>query len=302
MIIHPDNHELIGAILDNLAEGVVVTDATGRFVVFNTMAERILGLGATESAPGQWAEVYGVFYPDDMTPFPSDQLPLSRALRGESTEMAELFIRNRSVPEGLYIRAIGRPVLDARGEVLGAVVSFLDTSVLRAAHRETERLAATDPLTGLANRRTLVQRLSQLVVEATRGRRFAVAMVDVDHFKQVNDELGHQAGDDLLVAVSEVLRSRLRQTDLLARAGGDEFCALLTDVDEPTAIAVASQLRVAVGTLIRQPITVTISVGVAPYDALALNTADRLIRGADEALYRAKSLGRDRVIRYSAVA
>src|SRR5205823_2403285 len=90
-------------ILDNMGDGVVVADENGTFVIFNPTAERILGVGATSARPEGWAETYGVFRPDGVTPFPADELPLTRAIRGEPSDQVEMFIRNPKVPDGVWI-------------------------------------------------------------------------------------------------------------------------------------------------------------------------------------------------------
>jgi PAS domain S-box-containing protein len=120
-----EEREILDLIVENLGDGVVVADATGRFVLFNPAAERILGLGMTDSSPERWSEVYGVYYPDRVTPFPSSELPLVCALSGRKKRNVEMFIRHAARPEGGYISVTGTPLM--RGsEVRGAVVVFRD--------------------------------------------------------------------------------------------------------------------------------------------------------------------------------
>jgi diguanylate cyclase (GGDEF)-like protein len=176
------------------------------------------------------------------------------------------------------------------------------TRALEAANAELERLAATDGLTGLANHRTLH---GQLDVEVARARReerpLSMLMIDVDHFKAFNDAHGHPEGDAVLVAIADVLRERLRSTDLPARYGGEEFAVLLPGTDDGDAKRVAAKLVAAVrdrgfpGEESQPSGRVTISVGLASWNGPDEDAADFLAR-ADSAMYDAKAGGRDRVV------
>ena len=112
----------------SISDGVVVADAAGRLTVANQSAERMVGMGVTDDAPEDWAEVYGTFFPDEKTPFPSDRLPLARAIQGESSDDVGLFIRNPNVPEGIHLSASARPMRDAAGELTGGVVVLRDVT------------------------------------------------------------------------------------------------------------------------------------------------------------------------------
>ncbi len=165
---------------------------------------------------------------------------------------------------------------------------------------ELEVASRTDALTGLANRRLFDQRLSFVRSQATRYRRpTSLLLLDVDHFKKVNDSHGHDVGDEVLVGVSQRARGCVRDTDVLARWGGEEFVALLPETDGEGARVCASKLIEAVraepfATRVG-PVVVTVSIGVAT--APAGDEVD-LLRRADQALYRAKTSGRDRVVRW----
>ena len=155
--------------------------------------------------------------------------------------------------------------------------------------------AKTDELTGALNRRGLLQRLEDEHASALQGKtRYALMMVDVDHFKAINDQHGHAQGDQVLQAVSASLRAALRSDDLVGRWGGEEFCVLLPRTQlhdaEPLAQRVADRVA-ASGTGIR----VTVSIGVSEYGP-ADPDLRAVIRRADDALYRAKETGRNRVV------
>jgi diguanylate cyclase (GGDEF)-like protein len=167
---------------------------------------------------------------------------------------------------------------------------------LRAAEFAAD--AERDPLTGLGNRRHLERRCAELVPQAQReGRPLVLAQIDIDHFKAINDQHGHAAGDRVLVAMAALLRENMRAGDVVARHGGEEFVVLLPGMDADTAVEVCERLRERVAAhpwaaLGGPAWPVTISIGLAGAPPYALQT---LLLRADEALYRAKRTGRNRL-------
>lgn len=186
--------------------------------------------------------------------------------------------------------------------MVGMVVAGI---MVRAMNREVDDLvldldatAARDPLTGILNRRGLDERLG---IELTRARRtgepLCVIAADLDGLKQLNDHHGHAAGDEALSLAADVMGSELRDVDVLARTGGDEFVMLLPNCDLDSGAAIAEELRVRVSAAAeRESWPVTMSLGVATGPPLPLDP-DGLTNASDAALYRAKALGRDRVAR-----
>jgi two-component system cell cycle response regulator len=187
------------------------------------------------------------------------------------------------------------PVRDAellaRVQAAGRMKNLQEELVEQTRRLETQLFE--DPLTRLYNRRFLFSQLESLVSGARRHHRpLAVAMVDLDHFKGVNDRHGHETGDDVLVAAAEALQRALRAEDVLGRLGGEEFLALLPDTDAEAAATTAERLREAVEQA-GGPVPVTASVGWAVLEDG--EPADALVRRADAALYAAKAAGRNRV-------
>jgi len=131
--------ELLQLILGSIADGVVVADSNGKFLFFNVAAEQVLGIGATETAPDKWSDQYGTYMPDGVTPYSSDQLPLVRAIRGESVDSVEIFIRNGHVPAGRLISIAGRPLRGADGALQGGVVVFHDITERKRAEEALRR-------------------------------------------------------------------------------------------------------------------------------------------------------------------
>lgn len=169
------------------------------------------------------------------------------------------------------------------------------TTELQAANAALDRLSQTDPLTGLLNRRGFdVLAKPALALARRAGRPLTVMMLDIDHFKVVNDEHGHDAGDYVLVALARLMRERLREADVVARVGGEEFVALLPDTDLEGGVRVADMLREAVAAMQLPCGPVTVSAGVAMVGASTSDMSE-LLHQADMALYRAKGSGRNRV-------
>jgi diguanylate cyclase (GGDEF)-like protein len=183
--------------------------------------------------------------------------------------------------------------------ILMASVSFLLMHKERADH-VARQLASKDPLTGAYNRRTFIDLAEK---ELARARRFdtpmSLILLDIDHFKRINDSYGHLVGDHVLQRFADLVRGQMRAEDVLVRYGGEEFCLLLPDIPGPGAVTLAGRIRTAV---CKEPLLVdgieialTTSAGVAARIDEGPEGLDRLIGRADEALYMAKNRGRNRV-------
>ena len=188
---------------------------------------------------------------------------------------------------------------DAR-ERLGRAAELVELAIVNAeVRRRLAEQASSDPLTGLANHRVFHERLQEEVARAQRHHRpLALAVIDLDHFKRVNDLHGHQTGDRVLCEVAGRLSAHVRGGDLFARVGGEEFAWLMPETDDLAAFSVAERARASVATLgLGEVGRLTVSAGVC--DLETAGTAGELFRFADEALYLAKSHGRDVTFRYS---
>lgn len=164
------------------------------------------------------------------------------------------------------------------------------------AQKNFENLAQIDSLTHLFNKRAFDQKLN---VEYSRSKRsasaFSLLMIDIDHFKTINDSEGHQAGDKVLQEISQLMKSKLRPTDWIFRLGGDEFAALLPSAPSTVAFEIAERLRTAIERMYQSPDQVTVSIGISTFPE---NSPDQytLLQQADLALYEAKSRGRNQTI------
>ncbi|MFZ5482190.1 MAG: diguanylate cyclase [Myxococcota bacterium] len=227
-----------------------------------------------------------------------------RALDEATRRMAAGDLGARVPPGGAgEIADLGR-AFNGMAEALGAHQAHLERTVhertdeLQKANQRLEHLAVTDGLTGLRNHRHFQESLAAEVARASRtDRPFGLLMVDVDHFKRLNDTLGHPAGDEILRAISDAIAAAVRATDGVARYGGEEFAVLLPDTDAEGSAVLAERVRAAVAALPPEgsrPL-VSVSVGVAswPRDG---RDATSLVAAADRALYAAKRTGRNRVV------
>jgi diguanylate cyclase (GGDEF)-like protein len=180
--------------------------------------------------------------------------------------------------------------------VISATGSIFKSQLLRREfdmREELHRISITDPLTGLLNRRTLGDRLE---AETERARRYdrtlSVLVIDIDHFKKINDTQGHEGGDRALVELANIIRNDVRQTDVVARLGGEEFVVLAPETPMEGALLLAERLRAG----IELRLAFTVSIGVASTQHPDGKMASALLKLADEALYRAKHAGRNCVI------
>jgi diguanylate cyclase (GGDEF)-like protein len=253
-------------------------------------AERLQAARSEEVARTMLARHLEAVAPDAMVLVtrPDDRSPAGRPVMAAGERVATVIIRSNRDLRAPVERLVHDSLLRA-----GPVLANLRTLAIAQAR------AATDPLTGLGNRRLVEDALARLVAQSRRtGERFAVAVVDLDRFKPVNDTHGHAAGDALLVAVAGVLEHVTREYDVVGRHGGDEFILLLAGLGANDALAVMDRCRVAVAALRvgAPPVGVTASIGVAPAPADGGCDAGSLVRAADHAAYVAKARGGDCVV------
>jgi diguanylate cyclase (GGDEF)-like protein len=177
------------------------------------------------------------------------------------------------------------------------------TAELRDANQRLSELAMTDPLTQILNRRAFFQKFQEELDRVGRYKHpLAVAMLDVDHFKDFNDREGHVAGDEALKKLTQVSLANLRKTDLLARYGGEEFVVMMPETRVKAGLEICERLRLALENTVfegsNKKEKLTVSLGVAGFPADG-QTSEALIQAADQALYRAKQSGRNRVVSFS---
>ncbi len=236
-----------------------------------------------------------------------DDLGVVERARAESRQGIHATYRGRVLRHDgtwLWVDARTRPIADADGRPDGSIVTTIwDTTAEVTAQHALEHAASHDSLTGLANRSLLLDELDRALAASRRsGTSTAVLLLDLDHFKYVNDSLGHAVGDDLLRAAAARMSAAVRDGDLVARQGGDEFVVVMRDLDHPAEAAIVAERLMEA---FRSPITVgdaelftTASIGVAVASSPGQDAID-LLREADTAMYRAKEDGRDRLAMFN---
>ncbi|MDR3685530.1 MAG: diguanylate cyclase [Coriobacteriia bacterium] len=259
-------HELAAfdhAVIENSQNGVVACDKHGNLVVFNPTARLWHGLDARSISPREWAAYYRLYLPDGVTLFPPDEIPLARALRGETVHDVPMIIRAEGQPPR-YVSCGGGPFFDASGHTLGAFVVLVDTTEIHRLTADLEHLASHDVLTGLPNRRTFEAEVERAAAFAGRGTVSTVLFADVDRFKTCNDLYGHVFGDKVLREIAQRMRAVVRDIDTVARIGGDEFGIVLWGMSAESTDALVTRLSEVVSDVGREHgLDVGLSIGSA---------------------------------------
>jgi sigma-B regulation protein RsbU (phosphoserine phosphatase) len=252
-----------------------------------------LGPGAMSSAA--WA--FGMGTREEIAPFPAATLGPDKLLRGRNWVVEPLGVGDRPLGLAVLESGLAQPSWYERlRDALSAAIKGADLI------REVQYLVVMDPLTGVNNRRYLTDKLRQeLVVDAGAARPLSLLVLDLDGFKSVNDERGHDEGDRALVEAAAVFKQCLRESDTLARFGGDEFVAILPGTNADNARAVAQRVLRRLPRRLLQKTTakLTCSIGIATSDAGTKGTQDELFRLADQALLEAKRRGKNRAVHAS---
>ena len=311
--------ERVKLTLDSLVEGVVLMDHQERIVLSNKAFENTLN-DAGENIIGR--KVSDLNWKEPHSGKSADMFPWRQAMREGARQSAVPLTMQKTGGKLRTFMVNGAPIIDVKGKTRGALATFDDVTHIEAQNTKLQKmldalkksrdevrrqnralhvLATQDPLTGCLNRRAFFERFE---VEFNRARRFghdmACVMLDIDHFKSINDEHGHQVGDKVLKQIGHILRSCLRDTDVVCRYGGEEFCLLLTETDASEGLKAAENVRHAIADQAIYDIQVTVSLGVSAIEFKPGNPSE-LISQADKSLYKAKNGGRNSAIVYSEV-
>ncbi len=279
-------------------DAIVVADASGHLLRANPAFERLTGYGAL-ALPGCFAQLLR----PDGSPGGELEAPILEGLRLQGRWTGEAQLRTAAGAQ-LVVRLSVTALVDAAGNAQGYMAVISDLTEARRASDEILRLATTDSLTGLPNRTLFQDRLNQAVSQARREQQsFALLFADLDHFKEVNDTLGHAIGDELLMVIAHRLHDAVREMDTVARLGGDEFVVLLPNINRDNALELADRLV----HQLHEPMVLD---GTPDYRAQASvglvmfpddgDSAEALLRHADQAMYAAKRAGRNQLQAYTA--
>ena len=289
------------AMIDNLYDGAYFVDRDRRIIYWNRSAEELTGYLSEEVVGRKCGDDLLMHVDEDGTDLCKDVCPLAETLEDGELREAEVFLRHKAghrVPVAIRVA----PVRDRKGAISGAVEVFSENSAMVAARAridELERISTLDPLTRLPSRHCLEQELASRVDELARfGRTFGVVSVKIDQIARINTNFGREVGDDVLRMVGNTLLYNCRPFDVIGRWDGAEFLGTVVGVERDALIKVADRLRVMVAksmlTLEDRTIKVTASVGVVM--AEWGDTAEVLIKRAEEMIHKSGGAGRDKII------
>ena len=283
-------------LLDNLADGIYFTDMEGRIVYWNRGAKQLSGYEGSEVLGKQCSE--HVLMHIDASGFSlcHNGCPLQAAtFKGEVHEADVFLLHKTGARIPIHMRT--SPLKDSSGKIIGAVEVFRDNTVnARMVERlaKMEELALLDQLTGLPNRRYLLTQIYAHLEEFRReGWTFGILYMDIDDFKMINDRHGHDAGDRMLQMVAKTLDANSRFFDAVGRWGGEEFVAIIHNIQYNILQDIAERFRLLVEQSALDSLHVTISVGGTL--AATEDDPESVVRRADSNLFKAKKAGKNRV-------
>ncbi len=289
-------------LLENISDGVYYTDRNRKILYWNKAAEDISGYSASEVVGSHcWDNILSHVDMNGRALCLTDSCPLVKAVITESTVKIEAFLRHKKghrVP--VLIKSM--PVRDDKGVVCGAVEIFSDNSAALSMYNkilQLEQRSVVDDLTGIANRRHTEQTIeAQLEFLRREAIPFVLLMIDIDEFKNINDEYGHNCGDMAIRVVAECLKLNVRTYDIVGRWGGDEMVIVAPNIDAGKALFFAERLRMLVeNSTVQVPgavLKVSVTIGIA--QAKSEDTIGSLISRVDKMMYAGKRSGKNIVL------
>lgn len=284
-------------LVEAMSDGIYVVDPERTITFWNAAAERITGYSKEDAVGRHCGDGMLNHIDESGAPMCGTHCPLLATIEDGQTRSTRAYAHHRDghlVP----VQITAAAVRDETGEIVGAVETFTDASAMKATEKRleaTEQLAMTDPLTGLGNRRFMDRRLKERLSVASAEGRFAVLIVDLDHFKTINDTHSHSTGDDVLAVVARSLSAMVRTGDVVTRFGGDEYLIITGPMSVDALEAFAIRVCIAVNKswikdgASRVPVTASVGAALSREG----DTPESLVARADRALYEAKERGRD---------
>ena len=303
--------------LDSLVEGIILMDRNERIVLTNKAFEENFGDGRSSYIGLNASELK---WQSPQTRKQAKELPWRQAIQAGDTQEAVPLCTMDSGGKKRTFMVRGAPITDMKGKISGALATFDDVTQVevqntklqemlvaledsrdevRRQNKELQRLATQDSLTQCLNRGAFNERFEDEFTRAKRyGRELSCIMMDIDHFKMVNDSHGHITGDKVLQKVSSIIRNALRGSDLVCRYGGEEFNLLLPETNALDALKTAERIRHAVSKEAILEVPITVSMGLSALEFKA-GSPSELLNQSDKALYHAKNTGRNKTVIYN---
>jgi diguanylate cyclase (GGDEF)-like protein/PAS domain S-box-containing protein len=271
-------------VIETMQVGVIVLDKEGRITDINPAAEKITGVLAIQNIGIPAAQVF----PD-----------YASFLNTTSDEESEIVLEHRG--EKKHYAARVSLVLGVRKRILGRVITLNNISERVRLYQRVREASLTDSLTGILNRRAFIERGETEIARVLRYQRpLSLAMMDLDNLKTINDEYGHNAGDNALMTIVQLCQKEMRSSDAIARYGGDEFVILLPETNMEKAFRLAERICQSVNKIVLETkpnnnVFLSVSIGLSEFDGK--EKLESLLQRADEALYEAKRSGKNRVVK-----
>jgi len=287
-------------VLDNMYDGAYFVDRGGEITYWNKGAERLTGFVADEVIGERCSDNLLMHVDDAGYRLCEGGCPVNETLADGCPREADVYLHHKD-GHRVPVRVRVAPIRDERGGIVGAVESFNDnSSKVSALERiaELEKIAYIDPLTEIANRRyTEITMRSRHQQMSRYGWPYGIVLIDIDHFKNVNDAYGHNVGDRVLRMVAKTLLGCSRSFDIVGRWGGEEFLAVISNVNDDSLRSAANRFRILVErssmTVDSRPVGVTISAGATV--ARSDDTESLTVKRADELMFQSKEHGRNQV-------
>jgi diguanylate cyclase (GGDEF)-like protein/PAS domain S-box-containing protein len=274
--------------LDILEDGVLVADRDGEILFCNRAGAKNPALAGGAEPSDLWT----LYLADQTTPCLAEATPLARARHGEPVKQVELFAQSENDEEWRWYSVNAAPLRDGQGALCGSVAIARDMTKTKMRESELKQLSLIDELTGLCNRRAFLSLAShQLTVARRTGRPVALFFVDLDGLKEINDDLGHDHGDEALRESGVILRESFRGSDIIARLGGDEFAVLALDTDAQRVDAAVARLLSRVDQLNERDgrrFHLSMSIGACVPSPIDSDSLEVLLARADGAMYEEK--------------
>ncbi len=282
--------KLFKTLTDTLEAGIYITKVKEGIIFANPKALKLLGYSFEEIKK---REPHYAFHAHALKGVTLEECPVIKTLKQGKTFKADIELVKKD-GTSFWAYLIATPLFEDK-KFAGRMSIFIDITDRKELEEKLKKLAITDSLTGLFNRRHAFDILKKEKSKADRGvNRFCILLIDIDNFKRINDTYGHDVGDEVLIRIAKIFRNKLRNYDVVARWGGEEFLIILPNIDSEGARISAERIRKSIEELDVNGVKTTISIGVTCYNPG--ESLNEIIKRADEALYEAKKLGKNKVV------